>query len=263
MSKMSIAFGAAAMLAASSVAVAQAPPSPTGAGPPPEAAGAQEPAGPPLHEPPLHEPPSPPPPPPPPVPLPPPPAEDLDDPRGTRPAPGPPEGAPSGGPTGPEAAPVGAVRRGGTFEMSLGLGITRVSLDQGPSESFTGLSGLNLGAGGWVSPRTALTFRVAATSFVEQIEGVDIRFIAGFVGLSLQHMAADQAWVGIGAGLGVLTTDQDDIEPETGFGLDLRAGLNIGQTAGHAVHLAIEVTPGFYDGISVTGIGLQLGWQSF
>lgn len=226
MSKMSIVFGAAAMLAASSVAVAQTPPpappvSPPGAGPP---------------------------------------LEDLEDPRGT--PPGAPVGS-QGGPTGAESAPVVAQRSGGTFEMSLGLGITRLSIDQGPSASFNGLSGLNLGLGGWASPRAAITFRVAGTSFVEQLEGRDIRFIAGFVGLSIQYMAADRAWVGIGAGLGVLTTDQDDIEPETGFGLDLRAGLNLVQTAGHAVHLAVEVTPGFYDGISVTGVGLQIGWQSF
>jgi hypothetical protein len=34
--------------------------------------------------------------------------------------------------------------------MSLGIGATQVSLDSGLSESFGGLSGLNLGLGGWI-----------------------------------------------------------------------------------------------------------------
>jgi hypothetical protein len=153
-------------------------------------------------------------------------------------------------------------RSGGTFELSLGAGITHVALDGGPSKSFGGLSGLNVGLGGWVSPRTALTLRVTGTSFVEPIQGVDVRFIAGLVGLSLQYMATNEVWVGAGIGIGVLTTDQDDIEPETGLGLDLRVGINLYQSAQSAVHLAVEITPGFFDGLDVTGIGFQLGWQS-
>jgi hypothetical protein len=159
-------------------------------------------------------------------------------------------------------APVVPDRSGATFEMSLGLGNTRVSVDGGGSESFTGISGLNLGVGGWLSPRAALTLRVAGTSFVEPIGRVDVRFIAGWLGMSLQYMAADQVWLGGGIGLGVLTTDQDNTDSETGLGLDLRAGVNLYESRQNAIHLAVEVTPGFYDGFNVTGFGLQLGWQS-
>ncbi|HSK02023.1 MAG TPA: hypothetical protein VK932_12315 [Kofleriaceae bacterium] len=188
--------------------------------------------------------------------------EDIDEPPARpplRPVPVMPVGPPVPPPT---YAPPVPDRSGATFEMSLGFGATHVSLDNGLSETFNGISGLNLGLGGWVSPRTALTLRLAGTSFVERVGGFDVRFIAGLFGLSMQHMVSNELWIGIGGGVGVLTTDQDDIEPETGFALDLRAGINLVQSAHHALHLAIEVTPGFYDGLNVTGIGLQLGWQA-
>jgi hypothetical protein len=168
-----------------------------------------------------------------------------------------------GGPPPPESAPPPRPdRSGATFEMSIGAGMTHVSLEGGPSESFGGLSGLNLGLGGWVSPRTALTVRIAGTSFFEQVGATEVQFIAGMLGLSMQRMVSNEFWIGGGAGLGILTTDQDNVEPETGLSLDLRAGINVYQSRQHAIHLAVEVTPGFYDGANVTGIGLQLGWQS-
>lgn len=225
MLKLSIALGAAAVLAAPSVAAAQTPPP----GPPPP--------GPPSGTP----------------------AQDLDEPP---PPPGAPPRAPRprGGP--PEPEQPRPDRSGATFEMSLGFGMTHVSLDSGPSELFGGLSGLNLGLGGWISPRTALTLRIAGTSFSEDVGGTSVRFIAGLFGLSVQHMATDVLWLGLGGGLGVLSTDQGNVKPETGFGLDLRAGVNFHQTSKSAFHLAVEITPGFYDGVNVTGIGVQLGWQS-
>ncbi|HWU86244.1 MAG TPA: hypothetical protein VN253_03180 [Kofleriaceae bacterium] len=167
-----------------------------------------------------------------------------------------------GGPPPPEPAPTIPDRSGATFEMSLGFGITHVSLDDGTSKSFHGLSGLNLAVGGWISPRTALTVRLTGTSFGEPVAGVDVRFIAGLLGLSLQHMVSNALWIGGGVGIGVLTTDQDNITPERGLGLDLRAGINLYQSTQNAIHLAVEITPGFYDGLNVTGIGIQIGWQS-
>jgi hypothetical protein len=157
-------------------------------------------------------------------------------------------------------APVITEHHGGTFEMGLGLGLTRVSIDSGESKTFNGLSGLNLGFGGWVGPSTALTLRITEMSFIESVGGVDVRFIAGFIGLSVQHMAG-QVWAGGGLGLGILTTDQDDIEPEIGYSLDLRGGVNLYQSAQSALSLSLELHPGWYDGLQVTGIGIQLGWQ--
>lgn len=243
-------LGASALLAVPSLAVAQEPPP------------ADPPSDPPSEE--VDEAPEAPPPPAPGATSPSPPSEEVDEPPAASP-PSAPRSAPL--PRGGEAPPPEPEaprpnRRGATFEMSLGLGFTHVALDGGPSETFGGLSGLNLGLGGWISPRSALTLRIAGTSFFEDIQGTEVQFIAGLIGLSLQHMVSNQAWIGVGLGIGVLTTDQDNIEPETGLGLDLRAGINLYQSAENAIHLAVEVTPGFFDGVDVTGIGIQLGWQS-
>jgi hypothetical protein len=174
----------------------------------------------------------------------------------------PPPPPPPGGYYAP-AATAGPDRSGMTFELSIGFGITSVTPDEGSGDSFNGLSGLNLGIGGWISPKTALTVRIAGTSFHQDVgTGTDVQFIAGLLGLSAQQMVTEQAWVGGGLGIGILTDDLDNTDPESGLGLDLRAGYNFYQSRKNAFNAQIEVTPGFFDGGRVTGIGLQLGWQS-
>jgi hypothetical protein len=160
-------------------------------------------------------------------------------------------------------ATVGPDRSGMTFELSVGFGITSVTPDEGSGDSFNGLSGLNLGVGGWISPKTALTVRIAGTSFHENFGGdIDVQFISGLLGLSAQQMITEQAWVGGGVGIGIFTDDQDNTDAESGLGLDLRAGYNFYQSTKNAFSAQIEITPGFFDGARVTGIGLQLGWQA-
>lgn len=174
----------------------------------------------------------------------------------------PPPPPPPGGYAAP-AETVGPDRSGMTFELSLGLGVTSIAPDEGEGDSFNGLSGLNLGVGGWVTPRTALTVRVAGTSFHEDFGGgIDVQFISGLLGLSAQQMITEQAWVGGGIGIGIFTDDQDNTDAESGLGLDLRAGYNFYQSRKNAFSAQVEITPGFFDGARVTGIGLQLGWQA-
>lgn len=183
--------------------------------------------------------------------------------QGAPPPPPPPPGSPPPPPGyGYPAATVGPDRSGMTFELSLGLGITQVSPEGGEGDSFNGLSGLNLGVGGWISPKTALTVRIAGTSFTQDFGGVDVQFIAGLLGISAQQMVNENLWVGGGVGIGILTDDQEGTDAESGLGLDLRAGYNFYQSTKNAFNVAIEITPGFFDGIQVTGIGLQVGWQA-
>jgi hypothetical protein len=173
----------------------------------------------------------------------------------------PPPPPPPGGYAAP-AETAGPDRSGMTFELSLGLGITSVTPDEGSGDSYNGISGLNIGVGGWISPKTALTVRVAGTSFREDFGDLDVQFIAGLLGVSAQQMVTEQLWVGGGIGIGILTDDQDGTDSESGLGLDLRAGYNFYQSRKNAFNASIEVTPGFFDGGRVTGIGLQLGWQA-
>lgn len=183
--------------------------------------------------------------------------------QGAPPPPPPPPGAPPPPGYGYPAATVGPDRSGMTFELSLGLGITSVSPDGGEGgDSYNGLSGLNLGVGGWISPNTALTVRIAGTSFTQNFGGVDVQLIAGLLGITAQQYINDQMWVGGGVGIGILTDDQDNTDPESGLGLDLRAGYNFYQSTKNAFNVALEITPGFFDGGRVTGVGLQVGWQA-
>lgn len=173
-------------------------------------------------------------------------------------APPPPGGYAYGTPTGPD-------RSGMTFELSLGFGITSVSPENGDGESYNGLSGLNIGVGGWISPKTAITVRIAGTSFTQDftdLGGPEVQFIAGMLGVTAQQMVTDVAWVGGGLGIGILTDDQESTDAESGLSLDLRAGYNFYQSTKNAFYASVELTPGFFDGGRVTGIGLQVGWQA-
>jgi hypothetical protein len=157
----------------------------------------------------------------------------------------------------PPPPPTGPERTGFTAELSLGLGYMSVAPDGYDSVTKSGLSGLNVGLGGWISPKTAVTVRIAGTSFTEN----DVQYIAGLLGITAQQMVTENAWVGGGLGIGVLTTDQDNSEGERGLGLDLRAGYNFYQSRKNAFNVQVEVTPGFFDDGRVTGLGLQVGWQ--
>ncbi len=175
---------------------------------------------------------------------------------------GPPPPPPPPGMGYPGASTVGPDRSGMTFELSLGFANTSIAPDEVEGDSFNGLSGLNVGVGGWISPKTALTVRIAGTSFTQDFGGTDVQFIAGMLGLSAQQMLTEEIWAGGGIGIGILTDDQDQTEAESGLGIDLRAGYNFYQSTKNAFNVAVEITPGFFDGGRVTGMALQVGWQA-
>src|SRR5690606_33798347 len=54
-----------------------------------------------------------------------------------------------------------ATRQGFTAELNLGLGLLRASVDGGGSDSEFAIAGLNVGLGGFVTPRVAITGRIA------------------------------------------------------------------------------------------------------
>ena len=164
-------------------------------------------------------------------------------------------------PAPPPPAPAVPDRRGATFELSLGLGLTRVALDDGPSESFTGLSGLNVGVGGWISPgpRSRSASPVRRSSSPSRASTSASSPVWSVCRCSTwRPTRSGSAAVSASASSPRITTTSIR---KTALGLDLRAGFNLYQSAQHALHLAVEVTPGFFDGLTVTGLGLQLGWQ--
>lgn len=157
----------------------------------------------------------------------------------------------------PSPPPIGPERDGFTLELNLGLGVTMIAPEYGEGDSRNGLSGLNLGLGGWVSPQTAVTVRITGTSFEQN----GTQLIAGMMGIVAQQMVTEAAWLGGGIGIGILTDDREDTEAESGLGLDFRAGYNFYQSRRNAFSASLEIQPGFFDGGRVTGVGVQLGWQ--
>ena len=170
----------------------------------------------------------------------------------------PPGYGPMPAPYAPPASPLG---RGVTLEANLGLGWLRATSDEGESEDTeSGIGGLNLGFGGWISPRAALSLRIAGVTYSENGGSLT----GGFVGGALQYWTTENFWLGGGAGIGFASLKIDggpEIDPETGLGLDLRVGYTPLIAGQHSLNFSFEVNPSFLDGGTITGIALLVGYQ--
>jgi hypothetical protein len=157
--------------------------------------------------------------------------------------------------------PPGPRRSGFTGGLDLGLGITSVSPEQGDGDTRSGLAGLNVQLGGFVSPQLALNVRISGTTF--NVDGVPGTFVAGFLGLNAQYWVAQKVFVGGGAGLGYFALTESDAEADTGPALNGRVGYELWQSSSSAIHAALEITPAFYEDGTLTSVGFQIGWQHF
>lgn len=152
------------------------------------------------------------------------------------------------------------VRKGVTFEANLGLGWLRVAPEESMTVTESALGGLNLGIGGWLSSRAALSFRIAGATYSE--EGGSIT--SGFAGGALQLWASDAFWFGGGLGMGFVSVDLEDgpdPDVETGLGLDLRVGITPVMSGSHSLNFSFEISPVYLDGGTITSMGLLLGYQ--
>ncbi|MBA3392453.1 MAG: hypothetical protein H0T89_07415 [Deltaproteobacteria bacterium] len=157
-------------------------------------------------------------------------------------------------------------KHGMTFEANIGLGLLWFSADGESSDKETSLGGLNLGVGGWINPKLAITLRVAGVTYTEDIEGETARLTAGFVGPSAQYWVSENAWVGGGLGLGFLQASfAGESESETGLGLDLRAGYTFSTTSESTWNLSFELTPSSIEfqntDVTVWGAAVLFGYQ--
>jgi hypothetical protein len=161
------------------------------------------------------------------------------------------------------------LRRGLTFEANLGLALMRFSADDMSSDTERALGGLDLGFGGWLSDRLALTLRFAGGSYRPE-EGV--RRTSVFVGPSVQLWTNDHFWVGGGLGFAVASVtveDGPDLEDDSGLGLDLRLGYTFNPASEHTFNVSVEYTPGFFSvdtGVTeqeftLSTFGVLLGYQ--
>jgi hypothetical protein len=147
-------------------------------------------------------------------------------------------------------------RSGWTVEASFGGG----GLWEGGADDRTRTvrSRINGSVGGFVTPTTALTLRIAGVHY--QAEGADgarhPRSI-GFFGPAIQQYLGDRLFLGAGLGMGV--TSDDDV----GASADLRIGYHLLLRRRGGVHVAAELTPAWFDSGGAVGACLQLGAQLF
>lgn len=185
--------------------------------------------------------------------------------------PPPPPPAPGYGPPQPGyAQPAPNNRHGMTFEANIGIGYIWAECDGCDSDKEVALGGLNLGIGGWMNERMALTLRAAGVTYSDSEGDIDLRFTTAVLGPHLQYWVDDHFWIGGGAGLGIAAVTIegpgiDDSETETGFGLDLRAGYTFSTGSESTWNVSFELTPSFIElerqDYTFYGAAFLLGYQ--
>jgi hypothetical protein len=168
------------------------------------------------------------------------------------------------------------LHHGFTIEGSSGVGMALLtgSTGAGTHVSDVSLAGLGVGLGAWLTPRFALTARVAGVGVsadaLAKLDGTGVELV---VGPSLQYWLTPRFWVSGGLGyaaFAVVGAKETTPGPPTltGFGADLRAGYTLLPAfweSHHMVYVSVEVTParvsnGTASG-TVTGVGFLVGYH--
>ena len=155
-----------------------------------------------------------------------------------------------------------ALHRTMTFELNVGLGWMYAQADGDSDTSDLGIGGLSLGIGGWVSPQLAITGRIAGVTLSEN----DATLSNIFVGPSVQYWLNPNAWIGGGAGVGILRLAAGgESDSVNGLSLDLRAGYTFNPGTENTFNISFELNPGFFEqngeSATITGIGILFGYQ--
>lgn len=163
--------------------------------------------------------------------------------------------------------PVARRRHGLTFDASVGLGSFRGSKDGAAMRgSQMSLAGPNLGAGWFVSHHLAVGARVAG---VYHRAGTGEFLATAFAGPTAQIWVAPYAWIGAGAGVGMVADpatiffEGGILQQSRAFGLalDARLGLTFNPQHRHTINVALELIPVFAFGTTYTGLGIVAGYQ--
>jgi hypothetical protein len=173
------------------------------------------------------------------------------------------------------APPPTTARRGMTFEANVGVGYIRFAANGADTvDSDAALAGADLGIGGWVNPKLAITFRIAGVQFKSSpaTDNLDGSIVNVFAGPSAQYWVDDHLWFGGGIGFatfrqvgGNSNTNSND-NSTNGYGFDLRAGYSFGQpNSNHTFNVSLEINPCFYSesgtDFTATNVAILAGYQ--
>lgn len=142
-------------------------------------------------------------------------------------------------------------RSGFTLLVNLGYGYQN---DEFLPEAKSGLAGLNLGIGGFLSSDLALWFRASGTN----VSYDSFRQISGVGALAVQYWVTDR--LNLEGGVGGGFWDDEDTS-ETGLGVVVGAGLVIFNSGRHNIQLGVEYAPAFTEPETVHNVGITLGYQ--
>ena len=150
---------------------------------------------------------------------------------------------------------------GFTFIVDGGFGLQH---DTGFEATAMGWSGLNVGAGWFVTDRMAVMFRLTGT--VANFDDFGTHQASGVIGGVIQFWANDMVAIEAGAGMGRWrdnqdTSDSGDDDKDSGFGLILGVMFPIWQNNAHHIMVGAHYAPVFTDGITVHNIGVNVGYQ--
>ena len=152
-------------------------------------------------------------------------------------------------------------RSGFTLLLNIGVGFQD---DELLEESATGLGGLNLGIGGFISDNVALMVRISGTSVTYEIDviGISGEFsqTSGVVALSAQYWVNDSFYIEGGPGIGFFDFNSGD-ETDRSFGLLLGAGYTVFNSGRNNIQIGIEYAPAFIEEGQINNFGITIGYQ--
>ena len=131
--------------------------------------------------------------------------------------------------------------------------------DASIGETEVGLTGLNLGVGGFLTRDVALMFRLAGTNVQYDVGASgDYRQVSGVGASTLQYWVSDRFNIEAGAGLGFWSTDD---EVEAGLGLILGTGVTIFNRGKHNLQFGVQYAPAFTNPGTIHNVGFTFGYQ--
>lgn len=164
-------------------------------------------------------------------------------------------------------------RAGFTGDLSIGASITTrtvtntstssngTSTDETSTELEPGLAPLGVSLGGYFTPRVALLFRLAGTSYFRGSH----QYLQLYTGPMVEYWPRDRWFLAGGIGLGTFTpnplTGSSVVSSREGLALDARAGAVLAGGNRHALTLSLELIPAFYENRAQVGAALVAAWK--
>jgi hypothetical protein len=157
----------------------------------------------------------------------------------------------------------GRFRTGHTLQLGFGAGYHNGEVT-GATLSELALGGVELGAGGFVTPWTAVLVRVSLSFSLPIDDFFDQVSIAALWGGSVQYFLAD--WLKLEAGLGlathwVRTLERLDRTPDVGVGALAGVAVPFFQRDEHSLQLGVTYTPMLVREAPFHAVLVALSWQ--